>query len=514
MDGMNQILDRFGKIWGQATFAGRASIVGGTAVILISVVGVAIWSSTPDYKLLRDGITPVMAGEIVSALDSNGIPNKLNYSGNGVMVPTSRWNEANVAIASISGSQDTPGAKGSSGGLFGGGTHGHFDSVRMKEASLKKSIESMQAVKSAEVHLAIPEPSPFRSKRQPPSASVVVEPHAGLAISHETATSIVHTVSKAVEGLDPKRVSLADTDGRLIGNMVSDDPSTVRRRYIENIESTLALKAEDLLTANLGRNRAVVRVTVEVDEFIDKTTTKQQIDPSAKVTLLERITSSDQKGLASSNGGVAGSNANNPTNLQTTTGANQPISGKSEMNESTYDYARETQETRTIGGQIVRMSISATVDATIESEAPTANQDPPQLILQQADVENLIKSATGFDVNRGDQITVFMGKFANLPGDEEEDSLAEEEKWAFVSTLARNASLGITALAALILGSTVLRKIQPITVAPPNDREQRALVEALSKRVESNPDAVSKILAAWIEQQPNADSDDSVSKAA
>ena len=514
MDGMNQLSMRIAKIWEQATVAGRISIIAGSITLLVSVIGVAVWSSRPDYKLLRDGISPIMSADIVSVLETNGIPNKLNYSGTGVMVPTSRWNEANVAIASITGGTAASELPGGGSGIFGG-RPGHYDAVRMKESSLKKSIESMQAIKSAEVHLAIPEPSPFRKNRQTPSASVIVQAHANRTISHETATSIIHSVAKAVEGLDPKHVSLADAEGRMIGNSVHDDPARARREYIENIEVTLAMKAQDILAASLGPNRAVVRVTVDVDDFIEKLTTKNEIDSTAKVRLLERLVSSDQKGMASTNAGVAGTNANNPTVIASQTNGSQPVSGKSETTETSYDYPRTVEEVHEIGGKIVRMSISAAVDATVDSETtPPAAGAPPQLIIQQAEVERLIKSATGFDLERGDQIEVVMTKFADLPELDSGKELAEEQKWKFVSQLARNASLGITAIAALILGSSVIRKVQPITVQGSDNSQQRQLVEELSRRVDSNPEAVSKILAAWIEQQPGEESEQALNKAA
>ena len=505
MDTISQLFDRFSKIWGELGAGGRVGVIVSGVLLLTTVIGVAVWSSIPDYKLLRDGISPADTAAIVSALNTKGIPNKMNYSGTGVMVPTSRWNEANVAISSLENIEqfETPDGSGSS--LFPGVRPGHQEVVRSKEIALKRSLESLQVVKSADVHLAVPEPSPFRSKQQPVTASVIVTPHANQSISRETATSIIHTVASAVEGLDPANVSLTDFEGRLIGNSIHEDPAQARREFVRLYESELAMKAQDQLTMILGPNRAIVRVTAEVDSFVEKVTTKNQIIAQDKVRLLERIVSSDQKGMATTAAGVAGSTANDPSTVVTQTTGAQPIAGKTETNETSYDYPRTTEETHEVGGQVLRLSISATVDATVTdpAAAPAGNNgNGPQLLLQQAQVEAIIKSAVGFDATRGDQLGVVMAKFAPPQIDTKASEIPAEDKWAFVAELAKNASLGITAVVALLFGIMTLRKVQPIRVGSSEEEgEQRELLAALSNRVESNPEAVSKILAAWINQQ-------------
>ena len=133
------------------------------------------------------------------------------------------------------------------------------------------------------------------------------------------------------------------------------------------------------------------RVTAEVDDFLDKVTTRQAINSADKVRITEKITSSDQRGTSSTSSGVAGAASNDATALIPGLASDQPISGTSETNETSYDYPRTTEEIHEIGGQIRRLSVSATVDATISSTVDDESQPGTQALTQEQ-VEGIIKS--------------------------------------------------------------------------------------------------------------------------
>lgn len=500
MDGFSQLTNWFMKAWAESTIVGRIMTLLAGALLVATIAGAAVWSSMPDYKLLREGIAPAETAEIVSALNTVGIPNQMNYSGTGVMVPASRWNEANITISSLSIGNSESATPKPSGSIFPT-RPGHDDAVRGKELALKRSLESMRGIKSADVHLAIPERSPFRKNQQQPSASVIIEPVANQSISQEKALSMVNMVASAVEGLDPKNVSLTDADGRLIGNVANGDPAALRRDYIADLEARLVLKAEDLLLTKLGPNRAVVRVTAEVDDFLDKVTTRNQIIAADKVRLIEKTTSADNKGLSVGAGGVAGTSSNEASNLLATDGGEQQLSGKAETTETTYDYPRTEETVREIGGVVQRLSVSALVDST-----PQTNPDgtPAGTPPTQEEIERLIKGAIGFDASRGDQLEVVLSQFSAAPSLLPELEVPSTQKWEFMSQLARNASLGMAAIVALLVGSMTLKKLKPIQVkGGANDSQRREILSTLANRVDDNPEAVSKILAAWIGQEPD-----------
>lgn len=501
MDTLNSLISQLRELWTRTTPTGRVVAAAAVSTVVATVVGVAVWSSRPDYKLLREGISPVLTAEIVSALDANGIPNRMNYSGSGVLVPTSRWNEANIAISDL-GIPDTNRGGTRDRGLVPG-SESHDDVIRSKELALTKSLESLRAIKTADVHLAIPEPSPFLKNRQPASASVIVEPQPNQVLSRELEASIVHVVASAVEGLDPKNVTLTSSSGTLMGGGHSDDPAVKHQALIRDLEVSLVMKAQDVLAAALGPDKAVVRVTAQVDPFVDKVITTDKIEAGDKVTLTEKLETTDQKGMPVRTGGVAGTATNGGgANDDAAAGA---MSEKKESTETTFDYPRTTETTRLVGGQPLRLSVSAAVDVTPDEENGGGAANATALLTQEQ-VEGMIQNAVGFDAARGDQIQVILTEFSDNAIVPTVSPVPDAQRWEFMADLAKNASLGMAAVVALLIGVLTLNKLKPIEIAASRDDErQRQLLSELSSRIDQNPEAVSKILASWLGNEASAE---------
>ena len=510
MELFNSIFAQLKNYWNTASSPRRFVAIGTVALLVALVAGVAIWSSKPDYKLLRQGISPVLTAEIKSVLDTSGIPNKMNYSGTGVMVPTSRWNEANIAIANLGIPESTTATTSGNGFLLK--APGHQEQVASKELALERAISALQAIQSADVQLAVPKQSPFRRERQPASANVVVEAAPGQFISRELGANIVKMVAAGVEGLETKNVNLTGADGSFFSDPTSDDPATNRREYVRRIEAEKAMKAQELLTPILGPNRSVVRVTVEVDELIKDVTTKDEILVDQKATLSQKIISTDSKGAPATAGGVAGTGSNVGGGVGASRGEGSSQNIKSEETDVKYDFPRSRTQTTRVGGQVKRLYVSATIDASPKTpDDAQASQDggaqPPLLTQEQA--EDLIKRAVGFDQNRGDEINVMLTRFSQVPEIDTSNNIPETKKWEFVTEVARTSSLGIAALAALLIGGLTLRKLQPISVKQSDQNDRRKeLLNQLSSRVDQNPEAVSKILAAWLDKRSEGGADE------
>ena len=507
MELFSKLTTQASRYWSNSTATGRVLTVLSLVLLFGTVIGSAIWSSMPDYKLLRTGITPQLTARIVSVLDTAGIPNRMNYSGTGVLVPTGRWNEANTAIAELVATESSGDITSTGSGLLFPSSPGHNDFVRSREIALKRTIENMRVVRSAEVHLAIPKPSPFRSKRPPTSASIVIDPVPGEVVSRELGLSIVHMVASAVEGLDPEQVTLTNVDGTGMNSSVNQDPASRRREYVRTLESELALKAEDVLTGILGPGKATIRITAEVDDFLDRTITSNQIDSAGKVRTQEKITSSDRKSVP--NSGVAGTGSNNNPITNGNSSGGQ-MAGKEETNETSYDYPRTVETTQQVGGQLKRLSVSATVDVTADD---ADDGDAPLLTQQQ--VEDVISKAVGLDTNRGDQIQVLLAEVQGSPVTAMGSEFPRMEQWTVAIELAKHASLALAAVTALLIAMVAAKKLPSINVSS-SDEDQRSakLLADLSTRVEQNPEAVARLLSAWLSQSGSTDSDSELKKAA
>ena len=496
MNLLKDLTEQLRQWWLRSTPAVRivASVV--FALALGTIVAVGIWSSRPQYVPLATNLAPTEVAEIVSALESQGIKSKLNFSGSGVLVPKSVWNSARVAagelIGPVSSPDDVP-----NNSMFGDGSAQHFQQRAAKENELERTILQMRPVTSVDVHIAQPEPTPFARQQQSTTASVVLGLRAGTTFSPEQAATVVALVAGSVEGLSPDNVTVTDLEGRILSSQGGGDTSIFSQfDYRRRVEAELVAKAQTLLSQMLGPNKSTVSITTK----IDFTETQQEVttyEAEGNAKLTELISSETRTGPASSAVGPAGTSSNLAASAagQVTT----PISESKEETNIEYAPTKQVDVVTKAGGTITQMTVSAVVDLTGNNTAAGAAA-PTNIAKEQ--IEEVIKQAVGFDAARGDLITVLDSPLA--PVVDAANMVSDTRKWEFFNDFARNSSLGLAAVCALVLGLLTLRKVQPITLAGSHSdedayRRERLLAE-LSQRVQENPETVSRILGAWLDE--------------
>jgi flagellar M-ring protein FliF len=309
-------------------------------------------------------------------------------------------------------------------------------------------------------------------------------------------------VSHSVEGLDPKNVTLVDTEGRILSSDAGDLPSSVSSQldFRRSLESDLASKAEAMLTQVLGPGRAVVRLTADID-FTQTTRTENSIDPEATAKTSELIKTSTTT-EAPQAAGPAGTSSNIGATATAALSPTKPVVSKTEEIDAQYENSRITNTVTEAAGQIRRLTIAAAVDLPEPNAAGSAasNTTAPGAITRQQ-VEGIIKQAVGFDTSRGDAIDVVVSRLTGL-----EDLIVEPpaglSAWRQYEGLVRSASLGIAALVAFSLGLLTLRRLRPIGVPVGHaqdlspDLAQR--LAELSQRAQDDPQSVATALAAWL----------------
>ena len=87
---------------------------------------------------------------------------------------------------------------------------------RALQGELMRAINTLTAVKQSKVILAMPQKKTFLEEGGQPSASVVLELHPGKTLSPEQVRGITFLVSSAVENLDPDRVTVVDSRGKML----------------------------------------------------------------------------------------------------------------------------------------------------------------------------------------------------------------------------------------------------------------------------------------------------------
>lgn len=156
----------------------------------------------------------------------------------------------------------------------------------------------MEAVQSARVLIAKPDPSPFVREQKQPTASVVIKLKPRASMSPATAAGIVSLVARSVEGLRPENVTVLETGGRLLSDPHAGDRGnlpTPQLEYLERLETYLSTKAEEMLAKTLGPGRAVIRVSAEVNFQKIKERLKTY-SPDGKVAWAERTANSTSSG--------------------------------------------------------------------------------------------------------------------------------------------------------------------------------------------------------------------------
>jgi flagellar M-ring protein FliF len=457
----------------------RIAAMGAVAAILIGFFAFIMmrWSQ-PQMSPLFTEVALTDSAAIVRELDRLQVRYQLRDEGRVIMVPREDVARARMRLAE----QNLP-----RGGHVGyeifdrGETLGttsfvqNLNHLRALEGELARSIASINGVQSARVHLVIPERQIFSRERQEPTASIVTRVRGGLETAQVRA--IQHLVASAVPGMRPGNVSIVDETGRLLasgrGEAEALALSGIEERRIAQ-EERLRRDIEDTLARVVGPGRARVQVAVELD-WNRVTQTQDMFDPEGRVqrstqTRTERSNNQESRDRQVSVGNeLPGANANRNQQNQ-----NDPASREqTEKNEEVvnYEISRTQRQEVSEAGRLRRISVAVLVDGTYQRQGEQlAYQARPQEELDR--LTALVRSAVGFNEQRGDRVEVVNLRFAAGPPVE---TLAPEPAptsfFAFSrDEIFRMAELGVLVLLALLTLLVVirplLRKVLGDTAAP------------------------------------------------
>ncbi|RCK48272.1 flagellar M-ring protein FliF [Thalassospira profundimaris] len=398
----------------------RLMALSGVGLLLIVFFAFLILRvSAPNMELLYRDLSPADAGQIVDRLESQQIDYQLLKGGTEILVPADQVNRMRISMAEA--------------GLPSGGSVGYeiFDKqdgmgstsfeqninhVRALEGELARTIASIQAVKQARVHLVLPKRQMFSRETQEPSASIALQLQ-GKELDAEQIAAIQHLVAAAVPQLVPSKVSIIDERGHLLARGDGEQQTatfltqTANEMRVRN-ETRLRNTIEDLLSRSLGYDQ--VRAEVSVDMNFDKiTTNNERFNPDERV-----VRSSQTVDESSTNTETDGTD---PVTLQNNLpdpnlGNNNAGSNSQETrSEETVNYEISKTTTQSVKeiGEISRVTVAVLVDGTYNTNenGEKVYQERSQQDLDK--IAALVRSAIGYDPNRGDQVEVINMKFAD-----------------------------------------------------------------------------------------------------
>jgi flagellar M-ring protein FliF len=242
----------------------------------------------------------------------------------------------------------------------------NVNNVRALEGELARTISSLARIKSARVHLVLPERELFRRERKDPTASIVLSVRGEL--SNGEIRAIQHLVASAIEGLTPNRVSIIDGTGRLLASGAGGSEESILAGELGErtlgVEERLRGRIEDLLANVVGAGRARVQVSAELD-LSRSTKTSEVFDPNGQVVRSTQTREGENASTQPSPSGQV-SVATELPGASENAGGNGNSSEKGTTSEevTNYEISKTTQTEMTEAGSIKRLSVAVVVDGT------------------------------------------------------------------------------------------------------------------------------------------------------
>ena len=411
----------------------KLGLILSAAAVIALLVGALMWSQAPDYRVLYNNVTDQDGAAIITALQQMNVPYKFSESGGGaILIPEKQVHEIRLRLAG----QGLP-----KGGLPGFelmenqkfGSSQFLEQVnyqRALEGELARSVQSLSAVQSARVHLAIAKPSVFSREKQQPSVSVLLNLYPGRVLGAEQVSAIVHLMSSSVPSLPVKNVTVVDQNGNLLSTQ-NDGKQDSRfdakqLEYIQELEENYIRRIEAILTPITGAANVRAQVTADMDfsriERAEEIYRPNNTESEAAAIRSQQTLEATSTG-AKLDGGIPGALTNRPPEPAAAPieagGENQEEGNKTppvptdQKKESTINYEvdKTVQHTQQSTGNIKRLSAAVVVNYRKKVDENGEVTYEPLTAEEIKEINSLVREAMGYSEKRGDSLTVTNGLF-------------------------------------------------------------------------------------------------------
>ncbi|MFT3977219.1 MAG: flagellar basal-body MS-ring/collar protein FliF [Sphingomonas bacterium] len=461
----------------------------GPMALIVALIGMAAlaWSmlSSPPQKTLYAGLADSDKAAVTTALTAANIKSRVDTGTDSITVADEDYARARMLLAAQGLPKSAPAGYAILDQLPMGVSRA-VEGERLRQAretEIARSIQEIDAVAEARVHLAMPETSVFVRDNAAPSASVVLKLQPGRALSDAQVASIINLVASSVPGMKPDNVTVVDQMGALLSKSGGepDNGSEQRIRVQRQIEDKYRQQLIQLLTPLVGAGNFTAEVQADIN--LDETqATRESYDKQGALRAEAGNWTGNQAPNAQTPGGIPGALSNTPPPASTLqkpqpatgdsgqpTPAPSPVAGgpapdpnkQSDQFQRAYDLGKEVSVTRAAPGGIKRLSV-----AVLLREPDKGRRTAMEI----GQITDLVKSAVGYDAGRQDNVTVISKKFADAA------TAASGPKWydnSWLPMLARNLTAIVIALLVLLLG------VRPLAKALMKKREEASGTPAL-----------------------------------
>lgn len=477
-------------------------VIAATAIALIA--GGWIWSQTPDYRVLYANMSDRDGGAIIAAIQQMNVPYKF-VDGGAIMVPADKVHEVRLRLAG----QGLPRGGPSGFELMENprfGTSQFLEQVnyqRALEGELARSIQSVSAVQTARVHLALSKPSVFVRQQQKPSASVMLNVYPGRTLEPAQVSAIVHLVSSSVPDLPVKNVTVIDQHGNLLSSAAAAAPGLDpgQLKYVHELEQSYAKRVEAILVPIVGPGNVRAEVTADVD-FSQVERAEEVYRPNGSNTEAavrsQQTTEMSSTAPSASAGGVPGALSNQPPANASAPVSGPPAAASAPAAASTtavnarkdatvnYEVDKTIRHVRQPVGGIRRLSVAVVVNHRREVDAAGKVTRKPLGETEMAKITELVKEATGYSKERGDSVNVVNSPFTVI----EPQVAPEVPFWKKPDVYLMAKEVGKNLLIAAVVIYVLLGVLRPLVMrmltwrpAPPAPADEDVVVAPGPKRM-------------------------------
>ena len=453
--------------------------------LLIGLIGAAAlaWMmlATPTQKTLFQGLADSDKASVTAALQQANITAHIDEGTGSLTVAEDDYSRARILLAGQGLPKAAPGGYQILDNLPMGVSRA-VEGERLRQAretELARSIQEIDAVAEARVHLATPEASVFVRDNAAPSASVIVKLQPGRSLGDAQVSSIVNLVASSVPGMKPEGVTIVDQMGGLLTKGQNQSAlgiaSDERIAFQHRVEDKYRAQVTQLLTPLIGTGNFTAEVQADVD-LNETQATRESYDKQGTLRVEQGQWTGNGKDQGAAPGGIPGALSNTPPPASTlsapqpaatptpapgsgvsTPGTPSPVAAvaaavgdaakASDQYSRAYDLGKEVSVSRSAPGNVTRLSVAV----LLRDDEKGKPRGPVEI--QQ--ITSLVQTAVGYNQGRGDQVTVISRKFAGAT------VLDDKQPWyeaGWVPVLARNATAIVIALLVLFLGIRPLAK--------------------------------------------------------
>ncbi|MFT7490954.1 MAG: flagellar M-ring protein FliF [Pseudohongiellaceae bacterium] len=414
----NDLVDGFNNL----NLLRQAGLMVALAASVAIGFAVVLWTIGDDYRPLYAGLDRLDSSEVIKILETNNIQFKVDPRSGTLLVAADEIHNARMQLSAL--------------GLPGDSSHGFemldkeqplgtsqfMETARYRrglEGELARTITSMNAVRGARIHLAIPKASVFVRDAREPRASVFLELYPGRILKADQVRAISNLVASSITELRLSNVTIVDQKGNLLSTG-DENPRIAKAmqelEYATQIEDSISSRVRSILDPIIGAQGYRAEVAADVD-FNEVEQAEEMFNPDLPAMRSEQTLDEQRSGTGI--GGIPGALTNQPpadgTAPEQAVAQNGeaavPSNSRSQATRN-YELDRTVSYTKQQVGQVKRLTVAVVIDDKQVTDAKTGVVSFE--IWSENELERLailVRNAVGFSAARGDSVSIINTPF-------------------------------------------------------------------------------------------------------